>query len=144
MPSASVAQRHLYAGKRGAGLSSKKLARILEHVQSEADHLLGDLMLGQLYEAAKEQLTELNSPEGGCIICLEEFADTMTLEQQPSQLPCYHCFHRYRASSAARCRGQAAAGNVCPALHCRVFVGHVCRAGGTGNSLIASRGASRC
>ncbi len=49
-------------------------------------------MLGMLCEAARDQLTAMNSPEGACIFCLDELCSDSS-SADLLKLPCYHCFH---------------------------------------------------
>ena len=50
---------------------------------------------------AQDILTELNSPDGDCPICLlplageEDVAESVSAaDERPVKLPCYHCLHR--------------------------------------------------
>ena len=83
--------------------------------------------------AAQDILTDFNTPEGDCPICLLPFASVANAAEQlpvaaeqPVKLPCYHCLHgcapvslACRASAiACMCRKQRAALHLQPALHC--------------------------
>lgn len=46
------------------GLGSNRLAALQAHLESEAASMLGEMVLGQLFESAKDWLTENNWPEG--------------------------------------------------------------------------------
>ena len=59
---------------------------------------------------AQDILTELNSPEGDCPICLLPLAGAASGAEpvsaavdQPVKLPCYHCLHRH---DTLRCRNE--------------------------------------
>ena len=81
-----------------AGLSDKRIAAVLQHLAQQARELGGEMMLGQLIDAAREQLTELNYPEGDCCFCLEPLLQPgwspAQLVDDLLKLPCFHCFHR--------------------------------------------------
>ena len=81
-----------------AGLSDKRIAAVLQNLAQQAQELGGEMMLGQLIDAAREQLTELNYPEGDCCFCLEPLLQPgwspAQLVEDLQKLPCFHCFHR--------------------------------------------------
>lgn len=64
------------------------------------------MMLGMLCEAARDQLTAMNSPEGACIFCLDALCreQASAAEAAPLKLPCYHCFHTCAPCSFIACR----------------------------------------
>ncbi|KAK9802028.1 hypothetical protein WJX73_003573 [Symbiochloris irregularis] len=74
------------------GLAKQRLDTLQARLKEESVQLQGDPMLGQLYEAAKATLTELNAPEGTCVLCLESL-DAPADTREPVLLPCYHCYH---------------------------------------------------
>ena len=67
----------------------------MARLHTEANSLVGDMMLGSLIEAAKDAMTELNQPEGHCIFCLEQLVPDGAIPSQKLllRLPCYHCYH---------------------------------------------------
>ena len=83
------------AESNAAGMSDKRIEAVLSRLQAEAKGLLGEMMLGSLIEAAKEAMTEINQPEGHCIICLEQLVQEGTTPNQHTllRLPCYHSYH---------------------------------------------------
>jgi hypothetical protein len=46
------------------GLGSSRLAALLALLQQEADGMLGEMMLGQLFECGRDWLNDNNRPEG--------------------------------------------------------------------------------
>ncbi|KAG8195084.1 hypothetical protein JTE90_029663 [Oedothorax gibbosus] len=73
------------------GLSDDKLASISEDLKSIAESKIGNSMLFEVIEAAKEHLTEFNRPCGECAICLYSFSD----EDVFTKTECYHYFHSH-------------------------------------------------
>ncbi|KAI3359952.1 hypothetical protein L3Q82_013851, partial [Scortum barcoo] len=71
------------------GLSDDKLSSVQKCLQLEAQSCLGQPVLYQLIEKAKEILTESNIPHGNCVICLYGFKDGETF----TKTSCYHYFH---------------------------------------------------
>jgi len=51
------------------GLGSSRLADLQQHLQQEADLLLGEMMIGHLFECAREFITSNNWPEGSQPSC---------------------------------------------------------------------------
>lgn len=66
---------------------------MLDALSSEATALAGEMMLGHLCETARNLLTDMNSPEGDCVFCLEPMAEPGGYPGHLQRLPCYHCFH---------------------------------------------------
>ncbi|WIA13968.1 hypothetical protein OEZ85_002536 [Tetradesmus obliquus] len=59
--------------------------------------MIGEMMLGQLFESCRDWLNDHNWPEGPCIFCLEELcpAGSSSSSDQPyMRLPCFHAFHQ--------------------------------------------------
>ena len=79
---------------------------MLQHLAQQVQGLGGEMMLGQLIDAAREQLTELNYPEGNCCFCLEPLLQPgwspAQLVEDLLKLPCFHCFHRWGAVQLER------------------------------------------
>ena len=79
-----------------AGLGDAREAALLQRLQADAAESAGSMMLGMLCEAARDQLTLMNRPEGDCIFCLSPLCEepAAAAESVLLKLPCYHCFHR--------------------------------------------------
>lgn len=80
-----------------AGLGDARAAELLRRLQQDAIESSGSMMLGMLCEAARDQLTAMNAPEGACIFCLDPLCreHSSAAGQHLTKLPCYHCFHTY-------------------------------------------------
>lgn len=76
-------------------MSDRRIDTVMTRLQSEANSLLGEMMLGSLIEAAKDAMTDMNQPEGHCIYCLEQLVPkgVMPSHKFLLRLPCYHCYH---------------------------------------------------
>ena len=53
------------------GLLDHQVTHIAKTLQTEADHLAGELQLGHLYELTLDLLSDANHPNGDCAFCLQ-------------------------------------------------------------------------
>ncbi len=74
-------------------MGEERRRAVLDALCGEATALAGEMMLGHLCETARNLLTDMNSPEGDCVFCLEPLSDPGGPSEQLQRLPCYHCFH---------------------------------------------------
>jgi len=74
------------------GLSDVSRATLLTELGQRAEELRGEPVLFVLLEAGRAALTDLNSPQGECAICLGSLSDAGS--QHVLRTPCYHVFHR--------------------------------------------------
>lgn len=77
------------------GMSDSRIGKVIAQLSTEANSLLGEMMLGCLIETAKDTMTAMNQPEGHCIFCLEDLVPEGATPSQDTlqRLPCYHCYH---------------------------------------------------
>lgn len=77
------------------GMSDQRINKVIAQLSTEANNLLGEMMLGCLIETAKDTMTAMNQPEGHCIFCLEDLVPVGATPSQETlqRLPCYHCYH---------------------------------------------------
>ncbi|CAH1800576.1 unnamed protein product [Owenia fusiformis] len=76
--------------KNPRGLGDDDLIQISTSLSSLANERLGEPMLYELIELAKECLTAENLPKCHCAICLEDFSEGDSF----IKTPCYHYFHK--------------------------------------------------
>lgn len=76
-------------------MSDSRIDKVITQLSTEANNLLGEMMLGSLIETAKDTMTAMNQPEGHCIFCLEGLVPEGSTPSQETlqRLPCYHCYH---------------------------------------------------
>lgn len=89
------------------GLGDERQQQLHRALREEGARLGGEMMLGQLVEAATALLSELNQPEGCCIFCLEPLAASPAVKLSA----CYHvlhasCFHSWWAWRQLDCERQ--------------------------------------
>ncbi|XP_029635572.1 GATA zinc finger domain-containing protein 14-like [Octopus sinensis] len=75
--------------KNPRGLGEDELAKLETSLKELADERKGGPMLYELFELAKESLTEGNIPRQHCVICLQHFKEF----EEFTRTECYHYFH---------------------------------------------------
>lgn len=75
--------------KNPRGLSEVHITSIEENLSALASQKVGEMMLFDLVEYAKESLTDNNHPSCNCSICLDHFAEGGKFFRSE----CYHYFH---------------------------------------------------